>query len=44
MVPVIIGVQYYPQAYFTVNAYEITELATAGVNVDVTLIFIIAEN
>jgi len=37
-------VQYDPQAYFTVNEFEITELATVGVNVDVTLTFRIVEN
>ena len=44
MVPVIVGVQYDPQTYFTVNAYEETELATVVENVDVTLIFIIVVN
>ena len=44
MVPVIVGVQYDPQTYFTVNSSEVTELATVGVNVDVTLIFRIVVN
>ena len=44
MFPVIVGVQYDPQTYFTDNEFEIIELATVGVNVDVTLIFRIVVN